>query len=111
MGSCNQGVWKALGIKLTRDPSNIMKINHYFLMCGIRIYIFADREHVIKNWRCALYNQWKNGFKFKISEGSFEKYVESHHLVTRDIDWGDILLLHKFQQNREYKYAPKLTDR
>ena len=111
MGSCNIGVWRDLGIDLTRDPSDIMRLNNYFLMCGIKVYVFADREHVIKNNRCALYNQWKSGFKFKISEGFFEKYKESHNLVSRDVDWEHFIQLHKYDRSREYKLAPKLTDR
>ena len=43
MGSCNQGVWKLLGIKLTRDPSNPMNIICYVLINGVKVYIFADR--------------------------------------------------------------------
>ena len=111
MGSCNQGLWRLLGINLVRDPSNPMNIKCYFEMNGKRIYVFADREHVIKNNRCALYNQWKNGFKFKISEGSFQKYLVSHQLVSRDVDWGHIIQLYKFDESREYKLAPKLNDR
>ena len=69
------------------------------------------REHVIKNARCDLFNQWKNGFKYQISEAFFQKYQQSHGLVTRDVDWGHFIELHKFDEPREHKYAPRVTAR
>ena len=109
-GSCNQGVWRELGIKLARDPKNPLNIKNSFQMHGMKIYVFADPEHVIKNWRNALFNQFMKDFLFKISEETFTKYAESHHLVSRSVNFAHFQLLHKFQQTREYKYAPRLTD-
>ena len=49
-GPCNQGVWKELGIKLTRDASDPMNIKNYFNIASIILVRFvfteSDREPI-----------------------------------------------------------------
>ena len=108
-GSCNQKVWRHLGIELKREKDHPLKISNSFMMHDQKIYVFADLEHIIKNWRCAIFNQWKDGFFFKLSDAIFAKYAEEHGLVSPCIVWGHIYELYKFDCLHEYKYAPRLN--
>ena len=82
-------VWKKLGIVLTRNVENPLKIENSFVLNDMVIYAFADFQHVLKNWRNALFNQWKNGFKFRISDAIFAMYAQPHGLISQDIGKRD----------------------
>ena len=115
MGPCNMGVWRIFEIDLARNPLDPLQMKNTFVVDGMTIWVCADFEHVLKNWRCAWYNMFvgtKNrpSFNFQLSEASFSKYKEAYDLVSIEACFGHIVELHKFQKVSVYKYAPRLTD-
>merc|ERR1712001_238161 len=109
MGSA-LGVWKELGICLKRNNQNPLSIENSFEVDGMICRIIADPEHLIKNSRCGIYNEWtKHKSDPRLSEAIFVKYKDEYGLTSPFFSWQHIEKLYEFDSNREFKYAPRLN--
>ena len=77
-----------------------------FSVDGHNVVVFSDVNHLLKNIR----NRFQD-YNFIFSEATYEKFRETHGLVSRVISIDHIKALYDFQLARHLKYAPRVREK
>lgn len=105
MGSLNQAMWKACGIKCTRNPKGEFQIQNSIEHpsdSSRRLFFFPDVPHLFKNITFSFGSNETVEFS--------EEVVKKFNLETKFACFKDVKDLFEFDKDRELKLAPSLQD-
>ncbi|KAB0804614.1 hypothetical protein PPYR_01584 [Photinus pyralis] len=101
MGASNQALWKALGVMAGRHSETKCKIPHP-INNNEYVYMFADAPHLFKNIKSMLLSNKI----IRIPDTLKEKYK----LPTNEIRANHISEIAAYQEEHEFKLAPRLSE-
>lgn len=101
MGSCNQALWKTLGITAGRHQIIKNSIENP-IDSSKKLFFIADVPHLFKNLKATFINN---------KTITLPKFIqEKYNLKTQKVCASHIFELVTYQENLEFKLAPKLTE-